>query len=74
MEKAKNEWLKPLISAIVGSAFSGVLLVMQVHTDVEILKARVQEKERVLLVLVEEVKEMRAEIYYMSGRSAKTKQ
>lgn len=68
-EAMKSDWLKPLASAIIGGVFSGGVMLMQLHTDVAVMKARMQSKTEAIDMLVVEVKELRKEVSLLRGRS-----
>ena len=66
VESVKSEFIKPLISAIVGGVFSGALFMSQLHTDIAVLEAKMETMK----ALSVDVKELTKTInYYHSGRN-----
>ena len=65
-EAVKSEFIKPLVSAVVGGIFSGALFMSQLHTDIAVLQTKIEAMK----TLSVDVKELTRTIsYYHGGRN-----
>ena len=59
-----NEFVKPLVSAVIGAAISAFVTVSHMQTSIAVLEAKVQRMEKVS----EKIEDLAKELSYMRGQ------